>query len=516
MAKKSLFQTMNHVLKTDALNNHGSPAYRFTPRHALAQYAATGCFNDTYYQTDTNQLARTLELCGEVDAEFVAKTALFARERGYMKDMPALLCAWLAKQDAALLESIFPRVIDNGKMLRNFVQMVRSGVTGRRSLGSAPRRMVRSWLESRSLESLFRASVGTSPSLADIVKMVHPKPNDAAREALYGYLIGRERNDGVLPALVKQYEAFKVGAVAALPNVPFQKLTALNLGTREWSAIARDAGWQMTRMNLNTFARHGVFKDRELVRLVADRLRNADLVRASRVFPYQLLVAYNQVDKAVPLPIREALQDALEIAIENVPVVKGKVFVFVDTSGSMCSPVTGFRQGATTAVRCLDVAGLIAAAIPRKNSDAEVIPFDTKVRNIRLNPRDSVMTNARKLAMNGGGTSCSAPLIELNRRREKGDLIIYVSDNESWADGRPHRLDGTRVMKEWALFKQRNPFARMVCLDLAPYETTQAKERSDIMNIGGFSDHVFELIAEFADGHMSPDHWVGKIEAMKL
>ena len=37
-------------------------------------------------------------------------------------------------------------------------------------------------------------------------------------------------------------------------------LTALGLGRREWTAIARSAPWQMTRMNLNTFARHGVFE----------------------------------------------------------------------------------------------------------------------------------------------------------------------------------------------------------------------------------------------------------------
>ena len=51
-----------------------------------------------------------------------------------------------------------------------------------------------------------------------------------------------------------------------------------------------------------------------------------------------------------------------------------------DVSGSMHSPVTGFRKGATTAVRCIDVAALVAAAVLRKNPDAEVIPFEDEVR----------------------------------------------------------------------------------------------------------------------------------------
>ena len=53
----------------------------------------------------------------------------------------------------------------------------------------------------------------------------------------------------------------------------------------------------------------------------------------------------------------------MEIAIENVPAVAGQVVVCPDVSGSMRSPVTGARRGATTAVRCIDVAALMAAGV---------------------------------------------------------------------------------------------------------------------------------------------------------
>jgi 60 kDa SS-A/Ro ribonucleoprotein len=36
------------------------------------------------------------------------------------------------------------------------------------------------------------------------------------------------------------------------------------------------------------------------------------------------------------------------------------------------------------------------------------------------------------------------------------------------------------------------------------------------MNIGGFSDSVFEIIASFADGTLRADHWVGVIEETVL
>ena len=156
----------------------------------------------------------------------------------------------------------------------------------------------------------------------------------------------------------------------------------------------------------------------------------------------------------------------------------------------------------------------------RKNPRAEVIPFESKVVEVRLNPRDSVLTNAEKLRkLPAGGTNCSAPLEFLNRRRAQGDLVIYVSDNESWIDA-PHygRFGGsaTQTMKEWARFRQRTPEARMVCIDVQPYGTVQAKERADILNIGGFSDQVWDVIAEFARGELSANHWVDVIRSVAL
>ena len=44
----------------------------------------------------------------------------------------------------------------------------------------------------------------------------------------------------------------------------------------------------------------------------------------------------------------------------------------------------------------------------------------------------------------------------------------------------------------------------------------QAPDRDDIINIGGFSDAVFDLIAAFARGELSADHWVGVIDGIEL
>ena len=58
--------------------------------------------------------------------------------------------------------------------------------------------------------------------------------------------------------------------------------------------------------------------------------------------------------------------------------------------------------------------------------------------------------------------------------------------------------------------------ARLVCIDIQPGATTQAAERADILNVGGFSDAVFTMVSSFADGKAGADHWVGEIDRISL
>ena len=517
MANKQLFKSRpgRLVPETNARNEAGGKAYALAPKAALAQYVATGCLNTTFYADAATQLDTVLDLCAKVESAFVAQAAVYARQRGQMKDMPALLTAWLAQHGPDRLEPVFAKVIDNGRMLRNFVQILRSGVVGRKSLGSRPKRLVQDWLNGRSDGQLLSASVGNDPSLADVLKMVHPKPATPERAAFYAWLIGKPHDAALLPEAIKALEQFRDDVAAPVPDVPFQLLTALPLRPQHWVAIACQAPWQMTRMNLNTFARHEVFKVGGMAQRIAERLRDPTAIRRARVFPYQLLSAYFMTSEGVPEVVRDALQDALEVALENVPELSGQLYVLLDVSGSMGSPVTGHRKGATSKVRCVDVAALVAAAISAKNPATEILPFDTQVHMHRLNRRDSVLTNAQTLAQfGGGGTHCGLPLAMLNQRKATGDLVIYVSDNESWAD--PQRGRGTETMRQWEIFHQRNPRARLVCIDFQPYDTVQAQTREDVLNVGGFSDAVFEVLARFAAGQLGGEHWVREIEAVEV
>ncbi|MCU0961177.1 MAG: TROVE domain-containing protein [Pirellulaceae bacterium] len=542
MANRSLFSSIKSKLpRATARNEAGGAAYALAPKHALAQLAATGCFGNTYYATAETQLDELRQLIDQVDDDvYLAKLAVYARERACMKDMPAALLVALSKRDTQLMHRVFERVVDNGRVLRTVFQLIRSGQFGRNGLSSSLQRAFQRWLNEASIGTLLSASIGNDPSLRDILRMARPTPKDNARRALFGWLTDKEvakwapATEADLPDQVQTLIAYRQAETAEAQalimgdlSVRWDLLADAAKAPLVWKAMARQMGPQALRMNLNTLLRHEALNDRETVDYVAERIADADEIRRSRQFPYQFLAAYTSAADEVPHTIRAALQKAAEIACGNVPDLPGPLIIGLDTSGSMSSPVTGHRgRGATTRMRCIDVAALFAAAILRRNPDSVVIPFDTQAYHAQIDPEDTILSLAERLAKyGGGGTDCSIPLREANTKYRQRELAacVLVSDNESWVTRGQAFAQGasgsTGVMTEWQTFvtnQQRLGVSapKLVCIDIQHYGTTQAPERDDILNIGGFSDAVFQVVASYLTGDAG--RFVAEVEAVEL
>ncbi|KAA1258028.1 hypothetical protein LF1_05190 [Rubripirellula obstinata] len=575
MANRQLFQSITSVLpRATVVNEAGGPAYKLSAKHAIAQMAATGTFGNVYYASAQNQLDEMRKLIDEIDDnEFLAKLAVYSRERAYMKDMPAALLVVLSMRDTKLMHQVFDRVADNGRVLRTVFQMIRSGQFGRKGLSSSLQRAFQRWLNDASVGKLLSASIGNDPSLRDILRMARPAPKDDARRALFGWLTDKPVEKWApakadhLPSTVQSLVAYRAADTAeaqtliagdSLSKVRWDLLADAAKGPLVWKAIARQMGPQALRMNLNTLLRHDVFHsgsvvstesdtksrsgrtchyDNAMIDYVAGQLADRDAIARSRQFPYQFLAAYMNASDEVPNKIKTALHDAAEIACGNVRALPGPVIIGLDTSGSMGCAVTGNRAGrsgrggGTSKMRCVDVAALFAAAILRRNPDSVVIPFDTQAYKAKVDPSDTILSlSARLSKYGGGGTDCSLPFVEANTRYAKQAFagIVLVSDNESWiTSGRPHynRYSGygqngsTGVMTQWEKFKKTQrglgvADPKLVCIDIQPYGTSQAPERDDILNIGGFSDAVFNVVSSFLENDAS--RFVREVESVEL
>ena len=540
MPNRNLFSTQHKSVKQhDTRNNAGGRAYKVSDEHALAQMVFTGTFNNTFYVDAKQQLDKFIELANNVSPEFLAKVAVLGRQEGFMKDAPAAAMSVLSNRDTDLVKLAWPKAIHNVRMLRTFVQIHLSGACGRKGLGVVLRNLIRNQLEEMTAGNIFKNSIGNDPSMYDLIRLSHPRGHlSKEHDAMYAYIVNqnrdkkkqREINYENLPGIVKHYESYKKGETKNIPRLPFQFLDSLGLDTKGWTYIAETCTWQTLRMNLNTLKRHGVMDDRGAVKMIAQRLSDEELVSKAMVFPFQLLTTWKAMHD-MPNEIIVAVQQAMEHATSNIPKFDcDNVYIMVDTSGSMQQPaITEWDkrkqqdQYGRLAVRrrvqpnvarpsCCEVAALFASAILRRNPTATVIPFDTEVRHVNINPMDSIMTNANKLSLHGGGTNCAAALAHLNDKRATGDLVIYLSDYESWCSSRGYS-NGTPMANEWDKFKRRNKQAKLVCIDITPNDTTQVQDNKDILSVGGFNDKVFNVIESF---RLGVGHWVDYIKNADL
>ena len=134
------------------------------------------------------------------------------------------------------------------------------------------------------------------------------------------------------------------------------------------------------------------------------------------------------------------------------------------------------------------------------NPDSVVVPFDTRAYDVRIDPSDSILSLSERLAKyGGGGIDCSIPLHEANTKYRKRQIAGVLSEWQTFVANQQRM--GTESPK-------------LVCIDIQPYGSTQAPERDDILNIGGFSDAVFHVVASYLSDDAA--RFVAEVESIKL
>ena len=195
----------------------------------------------------------------------------------------------------------------------------------------------------------------------------------------------------------------------------------------------------------------------------------------------------------VPLKIRGAGRQ-LEQSLARACRVLGNVVVCPGIVGVDVPRRPRISQGALSTVRCIDVAALVAARRCGPTATPARHPVRAGRGEAEARSQGPRRRDAAKLAAIGGGGTISAPLAALNLLREQVDLVVIVSDNESleWTppgEARPRRCE----VDGW---KRLNRPPGSCASTSAPWHRPGAtRGRADILNVGGFSDAVFDTIA---------------------
>ena len=238
--------------------------------------------------------------------------------------------------------------------------------------------------------------------------------------------------------------------------------------------------------------------DPDCIGMAAAKLVDADAIHGSRVLPFRIQTAYEQLAAAAPGLLTAALDRALEIAFANVPVLPGRTLVAVDGSGSM---VYGKR------VTPFETAILFAAAII-KRSDCDVVLFSDDAHSVAVSKTDSLVAIRKRLG------SQVRPGMDFTAIFENAgrvyDRIVILSDMQAWiTDDWGHSEPGPALAR-YRLRSGADP--SVYCFDLTGYGTAQFPARK-VYQLAGFSEKVFDLMPRLDEDRNA---LVSAVEAVEI
>jgi hypothetical protein len=257
---------------------------------------------------------------------------------------------------------------------------------------------------------------------------------------------------------------------------------------RLWEAMIPTMGYMARLRNLRNFDEAGV-SDTVALKVAAE-LADPEAVAKSRQLPMRFLSAY----RAAPsLRWGYALETALDLSLQNVPELKGRTLILVDTSGSMHSPFS--KDGS---LMRWDAATVFGLALARRAQSADLVSFSGGYWGSRENSsKDFPMRQGESLLKSldrwqaggyfiGGGTDTAGAV---QRHYAGHDRVVILTDEQ--ANYHDHG-DVTATV----------PQDRMVyTFNLAGYSRAHAPSGSGTRHtFGGLTDAGFQLIERIERG----------------
>lgn len=256
--------------------------------------------------------------------------------------------------------------------------------------------------------------------------------------------------------------------------------------------IKRINNYMAILRNLRNIIEAGV--DEEHFNKVCMAICDKQAVKHSKLLPFRFFSAYREVQD---LPnctnkVLDVLETAIEYSVENLPKLKGKTVIAIDTSGSM-----GSRISQKSTVLCCDIAMLLAIISSKICEEYIIYTFDEKLGKVTVTSHSGIIQTALNIPVNGGGTNLSLPLIEMVTKNIKADRLIMLSDNElncgyvngTWC----YRCATPQALAD----KYRNTINKDLwvhAIDLQGYGTQQfIGGKTNI--IAGWSEKVLEFIS---------------------
>lgn len=485
--------------KANAITNYeGAKAFVLTPELELYSAVATAGLSDNFYEKANDRLERIVELMKKNDPEFVAKLAIYARTKMYMRSVPQVLAVELAKQNSgkAIVSKAVNGVLQRADEITELLAyyQLANKRTGTKKLNKLSKQVQKGLAQAfnRFDEYQFaKYNRDAEVTLRDALFLVHPKAKSDEQQAVFNKIAAKTLAtpftwETELSALGQQKFADEKAKAAAFRT--------------KWEELifSGKIGYMALMRNLRNMMEAGV--SWEAMKKVCATLSNPAQVAKSKQLPFRFLAAYREVKvlKAdYTSMVLNALEDAVVAAAKNINGFdyKTRVLIACDVSGSMQKPVS-----AKSKVYLFDIGLMLGMLMQSKCERVVSGMFGDRWKVINM-PNRGVLANVDEFYKREGevGYATNGYLVinDLINRQVVMDKVMLFTDCQLWNSNR----DGGTLQSSWKQYKKIAPDAKLYLFDLAGYGNTPISvQRDDVTLIAGWSDKVFDVLHAAENG----------------
>jgi len=507
-------------------NSAGGYSFPIGDGERLMRFLMLGTEGGTYYIKErkltidsAKAVARLIEKAGP---KVVGAVVEVSQQGRAPKNDPALfvlaMCAGLGDEETrAMALAALPKVARIGTHLFHFAKYVKAF----RGWGRGLRNAVKHWYQDKDVEKLAYQAVKYQQrdgwSHRDLLRLSHPKTDDANRNALYKWIVSGELE---LPNSDKWRGAHPLNVVAGfeyakkakhkneivnfiqLYNLPREAIPTDFLTEKDvWEALLQRMPMTAMIRNLGNMGKVGLLipGNWDVIERVRDRLVSPNQLREARIHPINVLAALKIYGEgrgylgkgdwdAVP-DIVDALDAGFYKTFENVEPTGKRIVIGLDVSSSMdWEGINGMPY-----LTPRDGACAMAMVTFKTEEKCAVMAFSHELRKINMSRHqrlDDVIKHCQGMPF--GGTDCALPMLWALKNKVEADAFVIYTDNETWA-GKVHPVQALEDYRR----KMDIP-AKLVVVGLASNDFSIADPTDGgMMDVVGFDTAAPAIIGDF-------------------
>lgn len=496
------------------LNYEAALAFHHDLRHTLAHMASCCLVNErSFYEDTTGKVDAMIREAARLHPEWTAKLAVYLREQLHLRSISQRVAAIVATEPAArpALARALPRIFerpDDALELASLLKDERHGLA--RRIPNVVRRCLADRLGELDEVRAIKYRRGAAFGMKHLLRLCHPRPGRERQSLLFCYLLdpgcwqSMSADQRALLPKVAAYEELKrvprhhwmrIRDLVKTGQLPWELvLPQLGASKQVWKILAPQMPIMALIRNLRNLHASGALKCDTVRKAVVDKLRTPEVIVNSRQLPFRWLAAH-RVMKELDAEIADALTEALNLSVANLPPWAGRTFIACDNSGSMTACPISRRS--TLYPR--DIANLLGAMAFRFCDSAVVSVFACEFAVVPISKHDSIFANRERVDHTyvSGSTNAHLALDYLNRQRLTVDRIVVLTDMQIW-DSSGLGPGDDRDLRALLIRYRRNvnPAVPTYIINLQPYEHfVTPQNEAGVTYISGWSEGVLRYVA---------------------